>query len=403
MRLYYGLMRFIVFNFILIFSLNAGLKVGVLHSRTGVMAQNEVPVLLATLAAIDEINQSGGINGELLQPIVEDGASDPEQFKIGANRLLDQGVVVIFGTWTSASRKAVAEVLEKRDGLLFYPVQFEGLEDSKNIIYLGVTPNQQLITATSWALDNIGKRFFVVGSDYIYPKASLQILQDYLPRQGAQIVGQELIPLSNQNFSSTVAKIKLQKPDVIINLINGDGNRNFFNLLENDPELKKTAIISLSVTEDNIQTWNVGLENHFLCWSYFQNLKNQENLNFLINLRQRIDPKIPINDPMEIAYFGVKMWANSFKLIKNPTTEKLVKILKGQGIEAAEGIIGIDFSNYLYRNILLSKVYNGKLPQIVWRSVDPIPPEPFPSLRTKKEWQDLMNKWYLEWGNKWNS
>jgi urea transport system substrate-binding protein len=396
-------MRFIVFNFILIFSLNAGLKVGVLHSRTGFMAQNEVPVLLATLAAIDEINQSGGINGELLEPIVEDGASDPEQFKIGANRLLDQGVVVIFGTWTSASRKAVAEVLEKRDGLLFYPVQFEGLEDSKNIIYLGVTPNQQLITATSWALDNIGKRFFVVGSDYIYPKASLQILQDYLPRQGAQIVGQELIPLSNQNFSSTVAKIKLQKPDVIINLINGDGNRNFFNLLENDPELKKTAIISLSVTEDNIQTWNVGLENHFLCWSYFQNLKNQENINFLNNLRQRIDPKILINDPMEIAYFGVKMWANSCKLIKNPTTEKLVKILKGQGIEAAEGIIGIDFSNYLYRNIILTKVLHGKLPQIVWRSVDPIPPEPFPSLRTKKEWQDLMNNWYLEWGNKWNS
>jgi urea transport system substrate-binding protein len=396
-------MRFIVFNFILFFSLNAGLKVGVLHSRTGFMAQNEVPVLLATLAAIDEINQSGGINGELLEPIVEDGASDPEQFKIGANRLLDQGVVVIFGTWTSASRKAVAEVLEKRDGLLFYPVQFEGLEDSKNIIYLGVTPNQQLITATSWALDNIGKRFFVVGSDYIYPKASLQILEDYLPRQGAQIVGQELIPLSNQNFSSTVAKIKLQKPDVIINLINGDGNRNFFNLLESDPELKKTAIISLSVTEDNIQTWNVGLENHFLCWSYFQNLKNQENLNFLIHLRQRIDPKILINDPMEIAYFGVKMWANSCKLIKNPTTEKMLKILKGQGIEAAEGIIGIDLSNYLYRNIILTKVFHGKLPQIVWRSINPIPPEPFPSLRTKKEWQDLMNKWYLEWGNKWNS
>lgn len=403
MRLYCGLMRFIVFNFILFFSLNAGLKVGVLHSRTGFMAQNEVPVLLATLAAIDEINQSGGINGELLEPIVEDGASDPEQFKIGANRLLDQGVLVIFGTWTSASRKAVAEVLEKRDGLLFYPVQFEGLEDSKNIIYLGVTPNQQLITATSWALDNIGKRFFVVGSDYIYPKASLQILEDYLPRQGAQIIGQELIPLSNQNFSSTVAKIKLQKPDVIINLINGDGNRNFFNLLESDPELKKTAIISLSVTEDNIQTWNVGLENHFLCWSYFQNLKNQENLNFLIHLRQRIDPKILINDPMEIAYFGVKMWANSCKLIKNPTTEKMLKILKGQGIEAAEGIIGIDLSNYLYRNIILTKVFHGKLPKIVWRSINPIPPEPFPSLRTKKEWQDLMNKWYLEWGNKWNS
>ncbi|NBU62852.1 MAG: hypothetical protein EBS28_03535 [Chlamydiae bacterium] len=135
---------FFVLFFIYSFYIKANIKVGILHSRTGDLAQSEVPVLLATLAAIDEINQGGGINGELVEPLVEDGASDPVQFALGANRLLDQGATTIFGTWTSASRKAVNEVLEKRGGILFYPVQFEGLEDSPHILYLGVAPNQQL-------------------------------------------------------------------------------------------------------------------------------------------------------------------------------------------------------------------------------------------------------------------
>ncbi|MFZ4672921.1 MAG: transporter substrate-binding protein [Chlamydiia bacterium] len=394
---------FSVLFFIYSFYIKANIKVGILHSRTGDLAQSEVPVLLATLAAIDEINQGGGINGELVEPLVEDGASDPVQFALGANRLLDQGATTIFGTWTSASRKAVNEVLEKRGGILFYPVQFEGLEDSPHILYLGVAPNQQLLPAASWALKNIGKRFYVIGSDYIYPKASLEILRLYMPSQGAEIVGSELVSLSEKNFTQAVAKIRLAKPDVIINLINGEGNRNLFTLLENDDQLKKTAIISLSVTEDLIQTWSVELQNHFLCWSYFQNLKEEINLEFLARLRKRIDPKIVINDPMEIAYNGVKMWANTYEMAKNGSRVNLKKVLDGQGIHAAEGIIGFNTSFYLYRNIILAKVFHKQTPQIVWRTINPIPPEPYPSLKTKKEWQEQMIIWYKEWGNKWGS
>ncbi|NDD99322.1 urea ABC transporter substrate-binding protein [bacterium] len=394
---------FFVLFFIYSFYIKANIKVGILHSRTGDLAQSEVPVLLATLAAIDEINQGGGINGELVEPLVEDGASDPVQFALGANRLLDQGATTIFGTWTSASRKAVNEVLEKRGGILFYPVQFEGLEDSPHILYLGVAPNQQLLPAASWALKNIGKRFYVIGSDYIYPKASLEILRLYMPSQGAEIVGSELVSLSEKNFTQAVAKIRLAKPDVIINLINGERNRNLFTLLENDDQLKKTAIISLSVTEDLIQTWSVELQNHFLCWSYFQNLKEEINLEFLARLRKRIDPKIVINDPMEIAYNGVKMWANTYEMAKNGARVNLKKVLDGQGIHAAEGIIGFNTSFYLYRNIILAKVFHKQTPQIVWRTINPIPPEPYPSLKTKKEWQEQMIIWYKEWGNKWGS
>jgi len=394
---------FFVLFFIYSFYIKANIKVGILHSRTGDLAQSEVPVLLATLAAIDEINQGGGINGELVEPLVEDGASDPVQFALGANRLLDQGATTIFGTWTSASRKAVNEVLEKRGGILFYPVQFEGLEDSPHILYLGVAPNQQLLPAASWALKNMGKRFYVIGSDYIYPKASLEILRLYMPSQGAEIVGSELVSLTEKNFTQAVAKIRLAKPDVIINLINGEGNRNFFTLLENDDQLSKTAIISLSVTEDLIQTWSVELENHFLCWSYFQNLKEEINLEFLARLRKRIDPKIVINDPMEIAYNGVKMWANTYEMAKNGASVNLKKVLDGQGIQAAEGIIGFNTSFYLYRNIILAKVFHKQTPQIVWRTINPIPPEPYPSLKTKKEWQEQIIIWYKEWGNKWGS
>lgn len=394
---------FFVLFFIYSFYIKANIKVGILHSRTGDLAQSEVPVLLATLAAIDEINQGGGINGELVEPLVEDGASDPVQFALGANRLLDQGVTTFFGTWTSASRKAVNEVLEKRGGLLFYPVQFEGLEDSPHILYLGVAPNQQLLPAASWAKKYMGKRFYVIGSDYIYPKASLEILRLYMPSQGAEIVGSELVSLSEKNFTEAVAKIRLAKPDVIINLINGEGNRNLFTLLENDDQLKKTAIISLSVTEDLIQKWSVELENHFLSWSYFQNLKEEKNLEFLARLRKRIDPKIVINDPMEIAYNGVKMWANTYEMAKNGARVNLKKVLDGQGIHAAEGIIGFNTSFYLYRRIILAKVFHKQTPQIVWRTINPIPPEPYPSLKTKKEWQEQMFIWYKEWGNKWGS
>lgn len=394
--------------FFIIFVLNplygsSTIKVGVLHSKTGVMAQNEVPVLLATLAAIEEINQDGGINGKFIEAIEEDGESDPAKFALAANRLLDQGIETIFGTWTSASRKAVKEVLEKRGGLLFYPIQFEGLEDSPHIVYLGTTPNQQLITASSWAMQNLGNRFFLVGSDYIYPKASCQILRDYLLTQGALIEGEELLPLTDMNFAPVVEKIKRIKPSVIINLVNGDGNRVLFTLLENDPELKKLPIISLSVTEDNIQTWNSQLDNHYLCWSYFQNLKTAENINFISKIRKQIDPRILINDPMETAFFGVKIWANSYKNAINSSISALLFSIKGQGITAAEGIIGLTPSLYLLRNVGLAKVFHNKIPQIIWRSINPIYPEPFPNVRSKEEWEDLLKRWYQEWGNKWGS
>jgi urea transport system substrate-binding protein len=379
------------------------IKVGVLHSRTGSMAINEVPVLLATLVAIDEINQEGGINGRLLEAVIEDGASDPDVFSKGANLLLDQGVEVIFGTWTSRSRKAVAEVLEKRGGLLFYPVQFEGLEESKNVIYLGAAPNQQMLPAVAWALKNIGKKYYVVGSDYIYPKAATQILKDFLPEDGGVVIGEKLIKTSDYNFAPIVADIKQKKPDVIINLVNGDGNRKFFTLLENDPELKKLPIMSMSVTEDNIHSWNVDLDNHYLCWSYFQSLKNPKNEEFLKNLRKRIDPKIYINDPMEIAYYGVKMWADSARLANTTNQEKILKTLKGQGLQAPEGVINIDDNHYLYRNIVLARVRHNMVPYIVWRSINPIPPTPFPKYRTRQEWDQIMQEWYKAWGNKWSA
>jgi urea transport system substrate-binding protein len=379
------------------------IKVGILHSSSGVMSTNETPLILSTLFAIEEINSKGGINSQLIEPIIFDGASDPETFQKGANELIDKGVNVIFGCWTSASRKSIIPILEKRNCILFYPIQFEGLEDSPNVIYLGTTPNQQLLPATKWAIDNYGKKIYVIGSDYIYPKASLKILEDFFSQNEAILIGSQLIALNDFKIEEIIRDISQKKPDIIINLLNGSVNEKFFTLLKYQKGLEHSAILSFSVTEDNIQTWNVELPNHYLCWSYFQNLKDSVNNNFLINIRKLLNSNIIINDPMEIAYAGVNLWASSVKQLQTNQTSVLLNFFKGQGFLAPEGIVTVSSNNHLFRNIILAKVYSKKKPEIIWESNQPIPPEPFLNYRDKKQWQDLLIEWYSNWGGKWGA
>jgi urea transport system substrate-binding protein len=379
------------------------IKVGILHSLTGPLSTNETPVVLSTLFAIDQINRNGGLDGRLLKPLVYDGASDPEVFKAGANELIDKGVVAIFGCWTSASRKAIVPIIEKRNSILLYPVQYEGLEESPNVIYLGAAPNQQLLPALKWGIDNFGKKIYVVGSDYIYPKASLQIIEDILPSLDAELIGSKLIKLSDFDVGYIVEDIAQKKPDVIINLLNGNVNEKFFTLLKYQKGLEKCATFSFSVAEDNIQTWNVELDNHYLCWSYFENIASKENLNFLKNFHELIDPNIIVNDPMVAAFTGVNLWANSVKELKTVDSQRVLKFLKGQGLSSPEGVVAISDNNHLIKNSFIAKVFSRKKPLFIWQSFQPIPPEPFLNLRSKENWQEMMLIWKNEWGGKWGA
>lgn len=379
------------------------LKVGILHSKTGVMATSEIPMILSTLFAIEEINRSGGIDGKLIEPVIYDGASDNEEFKKGANYLIDQGITTLFGCWTSSSRKSIVPILEERQAALFYSVQFEGLERSPQVIYLGAPPNQQLLPAVSWAMSHITKQFYVVGSDYIYPKASFQILQDFLPSQGGKILGSRFIPLAVLDVDAIIADIKRLKPPAILNFLNGQVNQKFFQYLESDPELKKIPIFSFSVTEDNIADWRVSLDSHYLCWSYFQNFTTPTNRPFLKSFHETVDPQIIVNDPMETAYCGVYLWANTVKTIGSTDIKKILHFIQGQGFLAPEGIVNVERNNHLYRAIALCQVKAGIQPQLVWKSTQVIKPDPFPLSRSQQEWDILLKRWYQQWGNKWGA
>ncbi|MBQ3670343.1 MAG: transporter substrate-binding protein, partial [Treponema sp.] len=203
-------------------------KVGLLHSFTGTMAISENPVCDAELLAISEINAAGGVLGKLIEPVKCDGASDPQVFAEKARELLqEEKVATVFGCWTSAARKAVKPVFEELYGLLWYPVQYEGMEASPNIMYMGASPNQQIVPAVDYCIEHFGKKFFLVGSDYVFPHTANRIIKAQLAQLDGECLGEEYVPMGHSDFGGIIAKIKETKPDVIINTLNGDSNVSF--------------------------------------------------------------------------------------------------------------------------------------------------------------------------------
>ena len=225
---------------------------GVLHSLSGTMAISEKSVVDATLLAIGEINEQGGLLGRKIEPVVADGKSDWPTFASEAERLIAQEEVsTVFGCWTSASRKTVKPVFEKHDHLLFYPVQYEGLEACPNIVYTGAAPNQQIIPAVRWCFEHLGRKFFLVGSDYVFPRTANEIIRDQLRSLHGEIVGEQYILLGSEDVQDAVQSIVAAKPDVILNTINGDTNVAFFRELRAagiTPE--KIPTMSFSIADD---------------------------------------------------------------------------------------------------------------------------------------------------------
>jgi len=284
------------------------IKVGVLHSFSGTMAISEKPVAEATLLAIEEINERGGVLGRQIQPIIADGHSDWQTFANEAERLIvEEDVSVIFGGWTSASRKTMKPVFEKYDNLLFYPVQYEGLEQSPNIVYTGAAPNQQAIPAVDWAFENLGTRFFLVGSDYVFPRSANEIMKERIHELGGEVVCEEYRILGSKNFTEIVDRIIEIQPDVILNTINGDSNLWFFKELRSrgiSPQ--EIPTMSFSIGENEIEQLGAAtMSGDYAAWNYFQSLDIQENKNFVNNFKAKYGSDRVTNDPMEAGYIGV--------------------------------------------------------------------------------------------------
>ena len=377
------------------------IRVGILHSQSGTMAPSEQPVINATLLAIEQINAAGGVLGKKLQPVIADGKSDEDIFANAADHLITEDHVdVIFGCWTSASRKAVKPVVEALDSLLFYPVQYEGMEQSEHIVYLGATPSQQIIPAISWAIQHLGKRFYLIGSDYIFPRVANWLINKQLKIMRAQQVGESYVRLGATDFAPVIADIKRQHPDVIINTINGDSNKAFFHTLKTAGISAKTLSFSLDATL--VQSIPVEeISGHYAAWSYFQSLPNPQNKAFVEAYHKRFGEQ-SISDPMEAAWVGVHLWANAVRHANTSDPNVIRSTVLHQSLVAPEGIVSIDQSNrHMWKTSRIGRINRQRQFDIVWSGEHTHKPFPYPVFVEKKKARQLLDSLYEQWGNQW--
>lgn len=355
--------------------------VGILHSLTGTMSISEVSVRDAELMAIDEINAAGGLLGKKLKPVIEDGASDWPTFAEKTKKLLQKdSVVTIFGCWTSASRKAVLPVVEQNKGLLWYPVQYEGVESSPNIFYVGATTNQQIIPAVTWLLQNKGKKFYLLGSDYVFPRTANKIIKEQLKAEGGTLVAEEYTPLGHTDYNTIISKIKKEKPDVVFNTLNGDSNVAFFKQLKDAGiTAKDLTTMSVSIAEEEVRGIGASvLDGHYTAWNYYQTTDTPENKKFVEAYKAKYGKDRVTDDPIEAGYTAVYLWAEAVKKAGSFEVDKVKAAAKGIEWNSPEGKVTIDGENqHISKTARIGQIGADGLIKEVWNSGQPLKPDPF--------------------------
>jgi urea transport system substrate-binding protein len=355
-------------------------KVGVLHSLTGTMSISEVAVRDSTLLAIEEINADGGVLGKQIEPVVEDGASDWPTFAEKAEKLLTvDDTEVVFGGWTSASRKAMLPVFEGLDGLLFYPVQYEGLEASPNIFYTGATTNQQIIPALDYLKEQGLTKVYLVGSDYVFPRTANKIIKAYAEANGMDVVGEDYLPLGETGVSTIVSKVIEAEPQVVFNTLNGDSNVAFFKELKakgNTPD--KIQTVSVSVAEEEVGGIGIdNIEGHLVAWNYYQTTENDKNTEFVKAFKEKYGDDRVTADPIEAGYNSVYIWAAAVEKAGSFDVDKVKEAAKGIELDTPEGTITVDDSNqHISKTARIGIINPEGLIDEVWASDGPIEPDP---------------------------
>ncbi|MET8155044.1 urea ABC transporter substrate-binding protein [Sphaerisporangium sp. NPDC005289] len=357
------------------------IKVGLLHSLSGTMAISEVTVRDSELLAVEEINKAGGVLGKQLVPVVEDGASDWPTFAEKATKLIAQDkVATVFGGWTSASRKAMLPVFEKRKALLWYPVQYEGLESSPYIFYTGATTNQQIVPGLDYLKEKGKKKIFLVGSDYVFPRTANKIIKAYAAANGMQILGEEYTPLGHTEYSTLVNKVVQAKPDAVFNTLNGDSNVAFFKQLKSaGVGADAMPVMSVSVAEEEVK--GIGVDNiagHLVAWNYYQTTDNPANAKFVAAFKAKYGADRVTSDPMEAGYNSVYLWAEAVKKAGTTEVEAVKKAAGGITLDRPEGAVTIDGENqHMYKTARIGVVEPDGQIKEVWNSGKPIKPDPY--------------------------
>jgi len=358
-------------------------KVGILHSATGTMAISETGSIQAEKLAIEQINAMGGILGRKIEIIQEDGASDWPTFAEKSKKLLVKDkVAAVMGCWTSASRKAALPVFEKENGLLFYPTFYEGLEQSKNVFYTGQEATQQILAGLDWiAKEKKAKTFYLIGSDYIWPRTSMKIARKHIETKlGGKVVGEEYIALGDTQFGSVINKIKLKKPDVIYAAVVGGSNVAWFKQL-NAAGLNssKQTMLTISVTEDEVL--GIGGENlagFYSAMKYFQSQDNPENKKFVEAFKKKWGPNSVIGDVTQAAYLGPWLYKAAVERAGSFDVDKVQAALPGYTFkDAPEGPVTVEKNHHLTTKLRIGQWGKDGQAKVVYTS-GYIKPDPFP-------------------------
>lgn len=373
------------------------IKVGILHSLSGTMAISETSLKDMALMTIDEINAKGGVNGKQLEAVVVDPASNWPLFAEKGRQLLSQDkVAVVFGCWTSVSRKSVLPVFEELNGLLFYPVQYEGEEMSPNVFYTGAAPNQQAIPAVEYLMSEDGgsaKRFFLLGTDYVYPRTTNKILRSFLHAKGVadKDIEEVYTPFGHSDYQTIVASIKkfaAGGKTAVISTVNGDSNVPFYKELANQG-LKATEVpvVAFSVGEEELRGIDTRpLVGNLAAWNYFESVNNPVNQKFVAAWKAYAKAKnLPgadkavTNDPMEATYVGIHMWAQAVEKAKSTDVDKVREALAGQTFAAPSGYtLTMDPSNHhLHKPVMIGEIQPDGQFNVVWQTAGPVRAQPW--------------------------
>ena len=380
--------------------------VGILHSQTGPMAVSEQTMIDAEILALEEINAAGGLLGRPVEWIIADGASDWPKFAQQAENLIqEKKVCVIFGCWTSASRKSVLPIIETNDHLLVYPMAYEGLEQSPNIIYTGAAPNQQITPAVQWCHDKLSaRRFFLVGSDYIWPHCVNAIISDQLIGLGDELVAEKYVPFGSTNVDDVVKQIVATKPDVVLSTVVGDSAIAFAKKLrEAGVRPEKTPVLTFAIGESELRTMSSeDIAGNYASWTYFQSINRPENLKFVEAFKSRFGEEKSLSGVTEAGYNSVKLWAQAVQEAGTDDVGQVRQSMRHQSFNAPGGIVAIDpETQHAWLSVCIGRIRTDGQFDIVWTSKTPVRPVPFPISRTPAAWKKFVQDLYTSWGGKW--
>lgn len=370
------------------------IKVGILYATSGPNASLEQQIVDSLLLAIEEINAKGGVLGRTLEPVIEDTMSEQTRYKEGAEKLIiKENVSVVFGCLNSGSRKLVKPVIEHYKNMLVYPGIYEGLEQSPNILYTGMIPNQFVFPGILWCFNNVGKTFYLANTNSLFSTVVNELAKLYIQHLGGTIIGESTVPLNEKNLETLLADIEEKKPSCVINTLETTSNMVYFKTLTEKNLSQQFPTIAFNLYEDELTIIGINnLAGHYTAWSYHSNLNTERNRTFKYNLSKKFGARKMTGDLVEAAYTSVHVWAKAVQIAQSTQPADITKILSEISFNAPGGLVYFDnVTNHVWRTSKVGRITNDGNYNIVWNSQKALEPIIYP-FNTIEHWETFLEK-----------